>query len=66
MLGFFFILMFFAIVIAVCWFVLAKVAPRSNARSRDRKIETAMRLGLYDAEAQQRIADKIERERMGE
>lgn len=41
------------------WYILAKVAPKYHANKRDQQIETAMRMGMRDDEAQRRIARKI-------
>lgn len=62
MLGFFYICVFIAIILVVCWFVLAKVAPRVNGRSRDRRVETDTRLRMRDSETRQRVADQVRRE----
>jgi hypothetical protein len=46
---------------ATKWFY-DTIAPSIWRRERDRRIETAMRYGMYDAEAAERIAKQIERE----
>ncbi|MFF6951842.1 hypothetical protein ACFZAD_24685 [Streptomyces iakyrus] len=58
-LGGIYIMIFMLIVVGVAMFVLTTVAPRVNARRRDQEIETAMRLGVRDAEAQARAARRI-------
>jgi predicted ABC-type sugar transport system permease subunit len=62
MLGFIYLVIILAVIILFCWFILAKVAPGVNARKRDRDIETSMRLGVRDAQAQARAEEKIKRE----
>lgn len=41
------------------WYILARVAPKYHEKRRDQQIETAMRMGVRDQEAQRRIARKI-------
>ena len=45
------------------WKIAAKYGPGIQRRQRDRQIETAMRYGMYDAEAQMRVAQKLIDER---
>jgi len=64
-LGALIVLVFIGTPIAIGAFVFYKYGPRIEARKRDRKIETYMRLGARDAEAQQRIARQMIQERYG-
>jgi hypothetical protein len=51
--------------VAIGAFVFYKFGPRIEAKKRDRQIETYMRLGVRDAEAQERIGRQIVQERYG-
>lgn len=59
MFGFLILLVFFGTPIALFFWFERKYGNGIRQRQRDRQIETAMRLGLRDAEAQERIARKI-------
>jgi hypothetical protein len=63
LLGLFWLCLFIGTPIAIGWYVAVKHGPRIEAKKRDRQIETAMRLGLRDAEAQAQIAEKLRQER---
>jgi hypothetical protein len=64
-LGAIIVLLFIGGPVAIGAFVYYKYGARIEARKRDRQIETYMRLGARDAEAQQRIARQIIQERYG-
>lgn len=63
-LGALYVLIFLGLMIGIPLYVARKYGPRIIAKKRDRQIEMAMRMGLRDAEAQQRIAGKIITERL--
>ncbi|MCA1565812.1 MAG: hypothetical protein LC803_09280 [Acidobacteria bacterium] len=63
LLGLFWIMLFMGGPIAVGAYVGIKYGPRIALRRREREIETAMRLGVLDAEIQERVARKIQDER---
>jgi hypothetical protein len=52
-------LVVFMLMVIVGLATVLKFAPRYMARRRDKEIERAMRMGVRDAEAQARIAQKI-------
>jgi len=53
------VILILAAIVGFAIFILTKVAPKVNGKRRDTQIETAMRLGVRDAQAQRRIAQKI-------
>lgn len=61
-LGAFYILAFLALVVGGWYFIVTRLSPKYLAKKRDQEIESAMRLGLRDQLAQERIAQKIANE----
>lgn len=50
---------------ALVWWFERKFGAKFRQKQRDNRIEAAMRYGMYDAEAQERIAKKLMEERFG-
>ncbi|MFF5363171.1 hypothetical protein ACFY4I_27895 [Streptomyces scabiei] len=65
-LGAFYFVAFLALVAGGAVLIFTKVVPRLMARERRQKIETAMRLGMFDQEVIEGVADQLRRERVGE
>lgn len=64
-LGGIYILGFIGLVVVLIVVLEKKYGAKIRAKQRDREIETAMRLGMVDGEAQDRIARKIIEEKSG-
>lgn len=62
-LGYAYIIGFIGLVGGGVTLLITKFSPAYMERKRDREIETAMRMGVRDAEAQQRIGQQIINER---
>lgn len=62
LLGLFWIILFIGGPLLIGAYIAKKRGPILE-RQRDRQIETAMRLAVRDAEAQERIAQRIQSER---
>ncbi|MFC8008918.1 hypothetical protein [Streptomyces cinereoruber] len=64
-LGGLYILVFLALFVGGVLWACHRFGPDMARNKRDREIETAMRIGLQDAETYDRIAAQIMREREG-